>query len=100
VLQRRLDQRVPIIETDSSAAQMAQLMCIIQQHHHPLQCRSYVVPCILTSSTTGAVRIFPCLNAVMLTIAAAQSAALHCPSLFRCVSARAQPTIQMHSKAP
>ena len=56
VLQRRLDQRAPVIDTEEDAAKLGQLMCIIQQHHHPLLCRSYVVPCFLTSSTQGTVR--------------------------------------------
>ena len=54
--ERRLEQRVPMVTTEAKAAAVAQLMCIIQQHHHPLQCRSYIVPCFVSSSTTGAVR--------------------------------------------
>lgn len=54
--ERRLERRVPLVATEAKAAAVAQLMGIIQQHHHPLQCRSYMVPCFVTSSTTGAVR--------------------------------------------
>jgi hypothetical protein len=57
VLHRKLDARSPIIESKDSATRMAQLMTVIQQHHHPLQCRSYVIPCFLTSSTSGSVRL-------------------------------------------
>lgn len=54
--ERRLERRVPLVATEAKAAAVAQLMGIIQQHHHPLQCRSYIVPCFITSSTTGSVR--------------------------------------------
>ena len=54
--QARLDKRVPVVDTEDKAAAVSQLMCILQQHHHPLLCRSYMVPCFLTSSTTGMVR--------------------------------------------
>lgn len=54
--QRRLDARAPVIDTEEGAARMAQLMSVIQQHHHPLQCRSFAIPCFLTSSTDGTVR--------------------------------------------
>ena len=53
----RLDRRVPLVDTEDKAAAVAQLMCILQQHHHPLLCRSYMVPCFLTSATNGVVRI-------------------------------------------
>eukprot|EP00892_Ulva_mutabilis_P004085 jgi/Ulvmu1/2048/UM120_0044.1 len=52
--ERRLARRVPLVASEAKAAAVAQLMCIIQQHHHPLQCRSYIVPCFVTSATTGA----------------------------------------------
>jgi hypothetical protein len=47
---------VPLVDTEDKAEQYAQLMCILQQHHHPLLCRSYMVPCFLTSAKTGQVQ--------------------------------------------
>jgi hypothetical protein len=67
--QAKLDKRVPVVDTKEKAAAMAQLMCILQQHHHPLLCRSYMVPCFVTSATTG--MVFTLLADVVINFLAA-----------------------------
>lgn len=54
---RQLDAKAPVVTDTQQAAQLARAMCVIQQHRHPMRCRSYMIPCFVTSCTNGQVSL-------------------------------------------